>query len=189
MLKFMNNSQNIPNDPSPLDEENPKASKATTVFSDGSTFDYENGYQSNGAPVATRDRTENPTIVKSHTIFSNGLLFGLVGWTLVIAAIAFALLVGVSNMQRAENNNVIKKAINESGQVEVVQLKNDVLFVKDPKGAMFKCDISMISNNGDPVGLVFCASGGPAAFSIPLRRDPSNILYMAPLEEIEEFQK
>lgn len=185
----MNNSQNITNGPSPLDEENPKASKAMTVFSDGSTFDYENGYQSNGAPVATRDRTDNPTIVKSHTIFNSDLVFRFVGWALVIAAIALALLVGVSNMQRVENINVIKKAINESGQVKVAQFENDVLFVKDPKGAMFKCDVSMISNNGDPVGLVFCADGGPSAFSIPLRRDPSNILYMAPLEEIEEFQK
>jgi hypothetical protein len=185
----MNNTQNIPDGPSYLPEANPKASKAMTVFSDGSTFDYENGYQNNGAPVATRDRTENPTIVKSHTVFNSDLVFRLVGWTLVIAAIAVALLFGVSNMQRSENINVIKKAITKSEQLEVAQFDNDVLFVKDSKGAMFKCDVSMISNNGDPVGLVFCADGGPAALSIPLRRDPSNILYMAPLEEIEEFQK
>jgi hypothetical protein len=160
-----------------------------TVFSDGSTFDYENGYQSNGAPVATRDRTEKTTITKSHTIFNRGLVLKLVGLVLVLAAIVFALFVAVLNMQKDENLNVIKAAINESGKAEVVQSVDGGLILKDSKGAEFKCDVSMISNGGDPVGHVFCAEGQPATFSIQLRRDPSNILYMAPLEEIEEFQK
>jgi hypothetical protein len=161
----------------------------TTVFSDGSTFDYVNGYQSNGAPVATRDRAETPTIAKSHAVFNSGLVLKSVGWVLALAAIAFALFVAVLNMQADENINVVKAAINESGQAEVVQRVDGGLILKDPKGATFKCDVSMISNGGDPVGHVFCAEGQPATFSIPLRRDPSNILYMAPLEEIEEFEK
>jgi hypothetical protein len=167
----------------------PAVPAGTTVFSDGSTFDYENGYQSNGAPVATRDRTESPTIAKSQTIFNSGLVWKLVGWVLVLAAITFALFVAVLNMQKDENINVIKAAINESGQAEVVQSVDGGLILKDSKGTEFKCDVSMISNGGDPVGHVFCAEGQPATYSIPLRRDPANILYMAPLEEIEEFEK
>jgi hypothetical protein len=160
-----------------------------TVFSDGSTFDYENGYQSNGAPVSTRDRTETPTIAKTHTIFNSGLVWKIAGWVLALAAIGFALIVAVLNMQATENMNVIKAVINESGQAEVVQDVDGGLILKDSKGATFKCDVSMISNGGDPVGHVFCAEGQPATFTIPLRRDPANILYMAPLEEIEEIEK
>lgn len=161
----------------------------TTVFSDGSTFDYLNGYQNNGAPLATRDRTEKPTIAKSHTIFTNGSGFKFVGWVLVLSAIAFAILVAVSNIQKAENLNILKTGVNDSGQVEVVQFSDGDLILKDRNGSMFKCDVSLISNGGDPVGNVFCVNGQPATFSIPLRRDPSNILYNAPLSEIEEFEK
>jgi hypothetical protein len=113
----------------------------------------------------------------------------IVGWVLALAAIAFALIVAVLNMQATENMNVIKAVINESGRAEVVQHDDGGLILKDSKGATFKCDVSMISNGGDPVGHVFCAEGQPATYSIPLRRDPANILYMAPLEEIEEIEK
>lgn len=177
---------------SPTDSLKAKVAAApakVTVFSDGSTFDYENGYQSNGAPTATRDRAEKVTIAKSHTLFTSGLGYKFVGWVLVLSAIAFALFVGISNMQKAENLNVIKAAINGSKQVEVAEFVDGDLILKDTRGAMFKCDVSMISNDGDPVGNVFCVAGQPATFSIPLRRDPSNIFYSAPLDEIEEFQK
>ena len=166
------------------------APAATTVFSDGSTFDYENGYKSNGAAPATRDRAESPKIVKSHSIFTTGRMIGLVGSLLILALLMAIAGTVVEGIQKAENWNVLKAGVNESGQVEVVQTTAPSnLIVKRPDGSMFNCDVSMISNNGDPVGLVFCADGGPATFSIPLRRDPANVLYMAPLEEIEEFEK
>lgn len=162
----------------------------TTVFSDGSTFDYENGYKSNGATPATRDRAENPKIVKSHSIFTAGRVVGFLGSLLILTLLAAVAHTAVSAMQAAENWNVLKAGVNDSGQVEVVQsTAPSNLIVKRPDGTMFNCDVSMISNGGDPVGLVFCAEGEPATFSIPLRRDPSNVLYMAPLEEIEEFEK
>lgn len=166
------------------------ASDNTTVFSDGSTFDYENGYKSNGAAPATRDRTESPKIVKSHSILTANRWLGFLGSLLILSLIAAALMAVVTGLQRTENWEVLKEGVNESGQVEVVQTTAPSnLIVKRPDGSMFNCDVSMISNNGDPVGLVFCADGGPATFSIPLRRDPANVLYMAPLEEIEEFEK
>lgn len=161
----------------------------TTVFSDGSTFDYENGYQNNGAPVATRDRTEKPTIVKSHTIFTNGLGYTFVGLVLVLVAIGFAAFVGISNMQMNENINAVKAGINQSGKAEAVGFVDGNLIVKDPKGGVFKCEVSMISNAGDPVGHIFCAPGQSATFSIPLQHDPDNILYTAPLKETKKFEK
>lgn len=175
--------------PDSLETQITAAPAGTTVFSDGSTFDYENGYQSNGAPVATRDRTGQLAIAKSHTIFSNALVLKLVVVVLVLATISFALFLAVLNMQKDENINVVIDGINKSGQAEVVQNVDGGLILKDSKGAEFKCELSMISNGGDPVAHVFCAEGQPATFSIQLRRDPSNILYMAPLEEIEEFGK
>lgn len=160
----------------------------TTVFSDGSTFDYVNGYQNNGAPLATRDRTAKPTIAKSHTIFTNGSGFKFVGWVLVLAAIGFAAFIGVSNMQMNENINAVKAGINESGKAEVVAFIDGNLIVKDSNSGVFKCEVSMISNAGDPVGHVFCAPGQSATFSIPLQRDPDNILYTAPLKEIKDLR-
>jgi hypothetical protein len=185
----MDNSQNTPNTPAPRDEV-AVPSFTTTVFSDGSTFDYENGYQSNGAPAATRDRTEIPKIVKSHSIFTAGRVIGLLGSLLIASLLLAAAAAIITGAQRIENWEVLKDGVNDSGQVEVVQSTDPSnLIVKRPDGTMFNCDVSMISNGGDPVGLVFCAEGNSATFTIPLRRDPSNILYMAPLEEIEKFQK
>lgn len=183
--------------PDSLEAKITEAPAAMTVFSDGSTFDYENGYKNNGAPIATRDRTENPTIVKSHKIVTAGRVLGVLGSLLMLAVLLAVAYTAVASFQRAENWQVLKAGVNEAGQVEVVQVADGDLIVKHPSGGLFKCDVSMISNNGDPLGLVFCGQGqsaegqgpAPATFSIPLRRDPSNVLYMAPLEEIEEFEK
>lgn len=165
------------------------ASPKTTVFSDGSTFDYENGYQSNGAPVAVRDRTENPTIVKSHTIFTDGLGFQIVGWVLVVLAIVSAILIGISNIQKAENINALKAGVNASGKAKVVQFDDGDLIVTDSRGSTFKCNVSMISNDGEPVAHVFCAPGQSAAFSIALPHDPSNVFYTRPTHETKKFAK
>lgn len=183
MLNFMNNSQNIPNDPAPLDEEIATDPKTTTVFSDGSTFDYENGYQNNGAPVATRDRTENPKIVKSHKIVTFPRVVEFFVGLLVLATLAVAILCGISSIQAAANWNALKAGVNGSGQVEIVQIVKGDLLVKRPDGGLFKCAVSFISNNGTPVGLVFCSPGGPSTFSIPIPHDPNSIFYVGPTDK------
>lgn len=154
-----------------------------TVFSDGSTFDYENGYQSNGAPVATRDRTENPTIVKSHKIFTAARVVG----TSVLLILAFLtaglLLTIVSAVQRSDNSQALKAGVNNSGQVEVIQTTStNSIIVKRPDGGVFKCDVEVVSKDSVPTGLVFCSPGSPATFSIPLPHDPNNVFYSAPTE-------
>lgn len=163
------------------------APASTTVFSDGSTFDYENGYQNNGAPVATRDRTEKPTIVKSHKIVTADRVLGVLGSALVLAVLAFVVFAFVSVYQSYQNIDAVKSNINESGQVEVMQRVEGGLILKDLKAdVLLKCDLSMISNNGNPLGLVFCVDAKPATLSIPLPHDPSNIFYSAPEKDSED---
>lgn len=168
--------------PDSLETQIADAPANTTVFSDGSTFNYEEGYKSNGAPVATRDRTENPTIVKSHQIVTAGRVLGVFMSLVIFTVLTLGVLAGTHDIQRSENWNALKAGVNDSGQVEVVQATAPSnLIVKRPDGSNFKCDVSMISNNGNPVGLVFCGQGGaPATFSIPLPHDPANIFYVAP---------
>jgi hypothetical protein len=154
-----------------------------TVFSDGSTFDYENGYQSNGAPAATRERADIPAIVKSHKLFT---LSRLLGVFVSLVAVGALLSVGVISMfliQQINNIEALKAGINSSGQAMVVEDTGDGILVKRPDGGIFKCGISLVSNDGHPLGLVFCAPGGPATFSIPLPHDPNNIFYTAPTTE------
>lgn len=158
------------------------ASANTTVFSDGSTFDYENGYQSNGAPVATRDRTENPKIVKSHKIFTLSHIMWITGFPIILSIPFFLAMAILSDVQRTENINALKDGINNSGEVKVVQMAKDGVIVSRPDGSVFKCDVSVISKDTVPTGLVFCAAGGPATFQIPLPHDPNNVFYDAPDE-------
>lgn len=178
-----------------------KKSPTTTVFSDGSTFDYEDGYKSNGAPVATRDRTEHPKIVKSHKIFTFSRVMGFL-FSLIILAIPFSLVMLVlCQVQQNENDNAIKDGINASGQVEVVQSVGGGLLVRSPDGKVFKCDTSVVNDRtvtGEetsvgansattttvgPTGFVFCAQGGPATFSIPVPHDPMDVFYVAPTKD------
>jgi hypothetical protein len=179
---------NVTTAPANLDETIARASHGTTVFSDGSTFDYENGYRSNGATIATRDRTVAPRIVKSHKIVTLSRVLGvLLSLTVLTLLASFAFLL-VAVFQGVENIKAVKAGINESSQVEVVQTTgNGEIIVKDAAaGNMFKCDVSIVSNGGNPTGLVFCAGEGkPATFSIPVPHDPKNIFYVAPDKDAE----
>lgn len=166
--------------PTLLENRIAEAPASTTVFSDGSTFDYENGYKSNGAPTATRDRSDNPTIVKTHKIFTSNLVFSLAVWTLLLTAAAIALFGAISNVQKRENINFVKAEMLATGQVNTVEYDKDVLIFQNKAGDVLKCDLVMLSNGDSPVAHIFCAEGQPAVLSIPLPNDPSNIFYSAP---------
>jgi hypothetical protein len=174
----MNNSQNLPNN-TPLEETIANAPHDTTVFSDGSTFDYENGYQNNGAPVATRERPEHPTIVKHHKIITANRVIGFAtGLFAFFFLLVLPVVCGIGHVQSVENWNAVKDGINKSGQVEFVQAVDESsILVKRPDGSLFKCDVSMASNNDKPTGFVFCAPGSPATFSISLPHNPNGFFY------------
>lgn len=173
--------------PDSLENQIADAPAGTTVFSDGSTFNYEEGYKSNGAPVATRDRTDAPTIVKSYKVITEKRVFGAFMSFIVLSLLVLIAGFILSTVHESENLNALKAGVNDSGQVEVVQTDAfSKLIVKRPDGSMFKCDVSMVSNNGNPVGLVFCAPGGKDTFSIPLPHDPQNIFYVAPAKDSEK---
>jgi hypothetical protein len=173
--------------PDSLEAQIAEAPDSTTVFSDGSTFSYEEGYKSNGAPAATRDRTEVPTIVKSYKIVTVGRVVGILFSLLILTVLAIGAVTVVNSIQKTENWHALKAGVNDSEQVEVVQATSPSnLIVKRPDGGNFNCNVSMISNNGNPVGLVFCAPGGPATFSIPLPHDPANVFYVAPAKDADK---
>jgi hypothetical protein len=172
--------------PDSLEARIDEAPANTTVFSDGSTFDYENGYQSNGAPVATRDRTDNPKIVKSHKVLTLPRVMGSLLVVVLLLTLFVAAVSGIQSFQKADNVNAIKAGINESGQVKVVQLSDGDLLAKRPDGSVFKCAVSYASNEGNPTGFVFCSPGAPATFSIPLPHDPNNPFYNVPIGNLEK---
>lgn len=172
--------------PDSLETRITEAPANTTVFSDGSTFDYENGYQSNGAPVATRDRTDNPTIAKSHKIFTAPRVAAFVILLMLLGILSTVLITGIGMFQTAANVNAIKAGVNDSGQVQVVGFSKGELLVKRPDGGVFKCSVSQVSDDGKPTGLIFCSPGAPATFSIPLPHDPANLFYTSHTENGEK---
>ena len=171
--------------PDDLAERIANAPAHVTVFSDGSTFDYENGYQNNGAPTPTRD-TPAPKIVKYHKIFTFerlSIIFSIIFFALFallcLAATAVAVIGGI---HETENWNTFKDAVNNSNQQVTVIGDSDhhhEMLLKRPDGSTFKCDVSFVSNDNKSTGYGFCAPGGPATFTVPVPHDPNSIFSSA----------
>lgn len=151
-----------------------------TVFSDGSTFDYENGYKSNGA-VATRDRTV-PKIVKTGAILSPNELLALILSVLAALITATLILVGLAIFQQNRNDYAVADGINSTGQAQVIdKVRHEggqatVLLRNAQDNSIYKCDVSIV-NESSPTGLVFCIPGQQATFSVPVPHDPDNVFY------------
>lgn len=158
-----------------------------TLFSDGSTFDYVNGYQSNGA-TASRDKAPAKIVETGALLSSNS-------WSAIIIALMLALLLGIVSFigfhayHEQANERAIVNNINSSGQAEVVGGKvhnedgTSTVVVRDlgDKG-IYKCDVSIVR---DPTAnaLVFCSKPNPANFSIPVPYDPNDIFYTTPKQD------
>lgn len=98
-----------------IDQIKKAAAPGTTVFADGSTFDYTEGYKSNGAPTMTRDRISAP-IVKT---YRNGyVLFAIVVMSL-LALIAFQIYTSF--------NSAMRTAETSSTNKDVVKAQNDMI--------------------------------------------------------------
>lgn len=153
-------------------------SKAT-VFSDGSTFDYENGYKSNGA-VATRDR-DVPKIVKTGAILSPAKWLALILSVLAALVTATLIIVGISIFQQKQNDYAVADGINSTGQAQVIDKvrhgNGDTILLRNAQdNSVYKCDVSVV-NETSPTGLVFCIPGQQATFTVPVPHDPDNIFY------------
>jgi hypothetical protein len=164
---------------------NDKNSTRPTIFSDGSTFDYVNGYQSNGAPVATRDRTDLPTIAKTGALMSINTLANLIILALTLLVVAAFTAFGLSTYHAQANEKAIIENINLTGQAVVIgndiqsTESGDILVVRDQSdNNIYKCEVVTVL---DPTAkaLIFC-NPGPVNFSIPVPYDPSNIFYTTP---------
>lgn len=164
----------------------------TTVFSDGSTYDPKEGYSSNGAPARTRD-SEPAKIVKTAKVlnwnFIGAFICGLLISTLVAAFVAIIVGLFVSSYQEYSNYDVIVENVKENGpnvvgqQITVVdnKVKNGEIYLQIQNDNL-KCEVDVVSNGGNPLGLVFCQPGGTATFSTPVPHDPLNLFYQAPSE-------
>lgn len=171
---------------SPLESSLEKAKPGTTVFADGSTFDYEHGYRSNGA-VVDRHRKEPARIVKTGEILplktALKVLYALIA-ILVIAIVAAGVVKMVHN---AENERTIEGIMKVTGGAEVVSKTSvgphDTLVIRNNKDhGLYKCDVEYV-NEGVSTALIFCAPGAAATFSIPLPYDPENIFYTGPTKD------
>lgn len=165
---------------SPLESSLKKAKPGTTVFADGSTFDYEHGYRSNGA-VPDRHRAEPVRIVKTGEVISLktalSILYSLIA-LLVIAIVAAGLVKMVHN---AENERTIAGIMKIAGGAEVINKSSvgphETLVIRNKQNnGLYTCDVEYV-NEGVSTALIFCEPGGPATFSIPLPYDPENIFY------------
>jgi hypothetical protein len=171
---------------SPLESSLEKAKAGTTVFADGSTFDYEHGYRSNGA-VPDRHRKEPVRIVKTGEVVSFktalNILYALIA-ILIIAIVAAGVVKMVHN---AENERTIEGIMKTTGAAEVVKKSSvgphETLVIrnKQDKG-LYSCDVEYV-NEGVSTALIFCSPGGPSNFSIPLPYDPENIFYTGPSQD------
>jgi hypothetical protein len=121
--------------------------------------------------------------VKSHKLFTISRLLGILFSLVVLGSLLSVGVVSMCLIQMTANIEALKTGINSSGQATVVEDTGDGILVKRPDGGIFKCATSFASNNGHPLGLAFCAPGGPATFSIPLPHDPNNVFYSAPTTE------
>lgn len=169
----MSNSQNIPNDPAPLDEEISTDPQTTAVLT--------------------------PT-----RVFGAALAVGAAGVLVMITAAALTF------SHANANYSAIVKGLNDTGEVKVIdgsimsKLDSGTVILNrqgNRQGEMFKCEVSIVKNidvqftndvvdkttmETDTVRVenvaahVFCPTGGPLTFVIPVPYDPHNIFYVAP---------
>lgn len=158
-----------------------------TVFSDGSTFDYVNGYQSNGA-IATRDKAPAK-------IVETGALMSSNAWSAILTAILLAALLalitygGFNAYHKQANERAIINNINVSGQAEVVGGKihdeggQSTILIRDPSDqGVYKCDVD-IARTPTATAFIFCAKPNPANFTLPVPYDPNDIFYTTPKQD------
>lgn len=170
------------------DDESSNKSVRPTVFSDGSTFDYVNGYRSNGAPAATRDREKVPTIAKAGAIMSVNSLANLIIALVLLAILAVVAWTGMTSYHEQANERAIVSTINISGQAEVVGGKiltengNSVVVLRDNNDRnIYRCDVYTVVDT-TAKALVFC-NEGPVNFTIPVPYDPANLFYTTPAQD------
>lgn len=174
--------------PNPKNAEAEVKAVRPTVFSDGSTFDYVNGYQSNGAPAATRDRTEVPRIAKAGALMSTNTLANIMIAFILLAVLAFASFLGFTSFHNQANEKAIVSLINTSGQAEVIGGKilkegdRNIVVVRDSgDNKVYRCDVHVVVETS-ATGLVFC-NPGEVNFTLPVPYDPANIFYTTPAQD------
>lgn len=167
--------------------DNPADKIRPTVFSDGSTFDYVNGYQSNGS-TASRDKAP-AKIVQTGAVMSPNALSALIIALLLATLLTIVTIAGFKAYHEQANERAIVNTINSSGQAEVVggKIHNEggasTVVVRDlADKEIYKCDVSIV-RNPTATAFVFCSKPNPANFAIPVPYDPADVFYTTPKQD------
>lgn len=150
-----------------------------TVWEDGSSFDYENGYSANGATPETK-RTKPAKFSKSTRANNSSLLaLGVVGIVILslLTVMVLSIMLATKAGEAADRNNAaIKEYIHKQDGLYVVDMKNEKkhsltneVILQNNDGNIFKCDVEAADNEFMANAYVFCGpAGDPATFNIAL---------------------
>lgn len=163
-------------------------SLSSVIWEDGSSFDYENGYSSNGA-VRDKNRTK-PVRYTAETRSKNGKYFGLglllLGTLLVIASLIAAMFFSIAESSKAEkgadrNNAAIKEYLVKHEGLYVVKMNHENqgmltnrILIQNKNGQTFNCAVEAADNEFIANAYVFCQEGAPATFTVSL---PEKVSY------------
>lgn len=157
----------------------PKAASGLfgTIWEDGSSFDYENGYSANGVePTLNRDK---PVRVSKATRSNNATLVAVSLFFTALAAIitVLALLlvaIGTATSTADKNTAALQEKISEQ-DAYVVKMERPksteipkTVILQNNRGDVIKCDVSAADNELVASAYVFCGPNGTPAVKIPL---------------------
>lgn len=154
-----------------------QASPKTTVFADGSTFSYSEGYKSNGAPVRTRDSKPSP-IVKTWKMprpsaTESVLILGVVAFIVLILG---SLVIGIlASMSEVANHKAVIEVVEEQGATVVGDkiVKGEAL-IRFGEDKVVPCDVDYRFDDDTPKGFVSCAQGADVLI-VDVPFNPSNV--------------
>lgn len=163
-------------------------SLSSVVWEDGSSFDYENGYSSNGA-VRDKNRIE-PVRYTAETKSKNGKYFGLglllLGTFLIIASLIAAMFFTVGESSKAakgadRNNAAIKEYLVKHEGLYVVKINHENqgmltnrILLQNKNGQTFNCAVEAADNEFIANAYIFCEEGKSATFTVSL---PEKVSY------------
>lgn len=154
---------------------------SSVIWEDGSSFDYENGYSSNGA-VREKERTKpvrysKETRTKNVQYFGIGfLIFGTALLVIsLLAAMVYSVFMSVEAGKAADKNNAaIKEYLVKHDGLYVIKmngenqhrLTNEVI-VQDKQGRIAKCEVRAVDNELTANAFLFCGTN-PLATTISI---------------------
>lgn len=143
---------------------------SSVIWEDGSSFDYENGYSSNGA-ILDKNRSK-PVRYTAQTRANNAKYFG--SWLLLLgAALIFGLTIAATFFSMSESSKAAQNADRNNAAIKEYLVKHEGLYiikmngenqhfltnkviVQDKTGNVYKCDVEAADNDFRASAFLFC---------------------------------